>query len=202
MYITNNYAYIDCSHVRNENLWNIWQRQSRKSREQDCQKKLGNVSPGTQTSDLSILPRTTRQLLGSIATLLLYNPGVANRFMAVAAAKLLQSCPTLCDPIDSSPPGSPVPGVLQARTLEWVAISFSNAWKWKVKVKSLSSVRLFDPMGSSIHGILQARVLEWGDIAFSEGSWVAIILNLFGHWNFPVACRIILCSYKEEDKEN
>ena len=49
----------------------------------------------------------------------------------------------LCDPIDSSPPGSPVPGILQARTLEWVAISFSNAWKWKVKVKSLSRVRLF-----------------------------------------------------------
>ena len=57
---------------------------------------------------------------------------------AAAAAKSLQSCPTLCDPIDGSPPGSPVPGILQARTLEWVAISFSNAWKWKVKVKSLS----------------------------------------------------------------
>ena len=50
-----------------------------------------------------------------------------------AAAKLLQSCSTLCDPIDGSPPGSPVPGILQARTLEWVAISFSNAWKWKVE---------------------------------------------------------------------
>ena len=61
---------------------------------------------------------------------------------AVAAAKLLQSCPTLCDPIDSSPPGSPIPGILKARTLEWVAISFSNAWKWRVKVKSLSCVRL------------------------------------------------------------
>ena len=57
-------------------------------------------------------------------------------------AKSLQSCPTLCDPIDGSPPGSPVPGILQARTLEWVAISFSNAWKWKVKVKLLSRVRL------------------------------------------------------------
>ena len=60
----------------------------------------------------------------------------------IAAAKLLQSCPTLCDPRDSSPPGSPVPGILQARTLEWVAISFSNAWKWKVKVKSFSRVWL------------------------------------------------------------
>ena len=61
---------------------------------------------------------------------------------AAAAAKLLQSCQTLCNPIDSSPPGSPVPRILQARTLEWVAISFSNAWKWRVKVKSLSHVRL------------------------------------------------------------
>ena len=61
-----------------------------------------------------------------------------------AAAKSLQSCPTLCDPMDGSPPGSAVPGFLQARTLEWVAISFSNAWKWKVKVKSLSLARLFE----------------------------------------------------------
>ena len=58
-------------------------------------------------------------------------------------AKSLQSCPTLCDPKDGSPPGSPVSGILQARTLEWVAISYSNTWKWKVKVKSLSRVRLF-----------------------------------------------------------
>ena len=61
---------------------------------------------------------------------------------AAAAAKSLQSCPTLCDPIDGSPPGSPIPGILQARTLERVAISFSNAWKWKVKGKSLSHVLL------------------------------------------------------------
>ena len=54
---------------------------------------------------------------------------------ATATAKSLQSCPTLCDPTDSSPPGSPVPGILQARILEWVAISFANAWKWKMKVK-------------------------------------------------------------------
>ena len=64
------------------------------------------------------------------------------RRASAAAAKLLQSCPTLCDPIDGSPPGSPVPGIVQARALEWVAISFSNAWKWKVKVKSLSRVWL------------------------------------------------------------
>jgi len=59
---------------------------------------------------------------------------------SAAAAESLQSCPTLCDPTDGSSPGSPVPGILQARTLDWVAISFSNAWKWKVKVKSLSRV--------------------------------------------------------------
>ena len=62
--------------------------------------------------------------------------------LMIAAAKLLQLCLTLCDPIDGSPPGSPVPGILQARTPEWVSISFSNAWKWKVKGKSFSRVRL------------------------------------------------------------
>ena len=62
---------------------------------------------------------------------------------SAAAAKSRQSCLTLCDPIDGSPPGSPVPGILQARTRECIAISFSNAWKWKVKVKSLSCVQLF-----------------------------------------------------------
>ena len=95
---------------------------------------------------------------------------------AAAAAKSLQSYPTLCDPMDCSLPGFSVHGILQAKTLEWVAISFSNAWKWKVKVKvkSLSHVRLLaTPMdcslpGSSIHGIFQARVLEWGAIAFSH----------------------------------
>ena len=71
--------------------------------------------------------------------------------IAAAAAKSLQLCPTLCDPIDSSPPGSPVPGILQARTLEWVAISFSNAWKWKVKVKLLSRVRLFATSWTAAH---------------------------------------------------
>ena len=71
------------------------------------------------------------------------------------AAKSLQSCLTLSDPIDSSPPGSPVPGILQARTLEWVAISFSNACKWKVKVKSLSHVQLL-----ATHGLKPTRLLR------------------------------------------
>ena len=92
---------------------------------------------------------------------------------SAAAAKSLQSCPTLCDPIDGSPPGSLIPGILQARTLEWVAISSSSAGKWKVKGKSLSRVRLLATSwttalpGFDIHGVFQARVLEWGAIAFS-----------------------------------
>ena len=92
-----------------------------------------------------------------------------------AAAKSLQSCPTLCDPRDGSPLGSSVPGILQARILEWVAISFSSAGKWKVKSESevaqlcstLSNPMVWSLPGSSIHGIFQARVLEWGAIAFS-----------------------------------
>ena len=93
---------------------------------------------------------------------------------AAAAAKSLQLCPTLCDPIEGSPPGSPVPGILQARTEEWVAISSSNAWKWKVKAKSLSHVGLLATPWTAahqappIHGIFQARVLEWVAIAFSK----------------------------------
>ena len=70
---------------------------------------------------------------------------------SAAAAKSLQSCPTLCDPIDGSPPGFPIPGILQARTLKWVAISFSNAWKWKVKVQSLSRVWLFATQWTAAH---------------------------------------------------
>ena len=70
---------------------------------------------------------------------------------AATPAKSLQSCPTLCDPIDGSPPGSPVPGTLQAKTLEWVAIAFSNAWKWKVKVKSPSHVRLLATPWTAAH---------------------------------------------------
>ena len=91
-------------------------------------------------------------------------------YSAAAAARSLQSCPTMCDPIDGSPPGFPVPGILQARTLEWFAISFSNAWKWKVKVKSLSYVRLLaTPWIAAFQappsmGFSKQEVLEWGAI--------------------------------------
>ena len=90
---------------------------------------------------------------------------------AAAAAKSLQSCPTLCDPIDGSPTGSPIPGILQARILEWAAISFSNACK---HAKSLQSCPTLcnpidgSPPSSSVPAILQARVLEWAAISFSN----------------------------------
>ena len=97
-----------------------------------------------------------------------------------AAAKSLQLCLTLCDPIDGSPPCSPVPGVLQARTLEWVAIFFSNAWKWKVKVKLHSRVWLLATPWTAAHeappsmGFSRQRVLEWGAIAFSDDTFLVL----------------------------
>ena len=90
-----------------------------------------------------------------------------------ATAKSLQSCPTLCNPIDGSPPGFPVPGILQARTLEWVAISFSNAWKWKLKVKSLSRIWLLATPWTAAYqdppsmGFSRQEYWSWGAIAFS-----------------------------------
>ena len=104
---------------------------------------------------------------------------------AAAAAKLLQSCPTLCNPTDGSPPGSPVPGILQARTLEWVAISFPNAWKWKVKVKSLSHVwPSATPWTAAFQAPPSMGVLEWGAIAFSDcwhcmwNKWVSWVVGM------------------------
>ena len=96
-----------------------------------------------------------------------------NHWSVAAAAKSLQSYPTLCDPIDGRPPGSSVPGILQARTLEWVAISFSNAWKWSESEVAQPCLTPSDSMdcslpGPSIHGIFQARLLEWVAIAFSD----------------------------------
>ena len=106
---------------------------------------------------------------------------VAQGYMATrlsaAAAKLLQSCPTLCDPIDGSPPGSPIPGILQARTLEWAAIFFSNAWKWKGKVKSLSHVQLL-----ATHGLQPTRLLHsWDFPGKSTGVGCHHLLQNIGH---------------------
>ena len=103
-------------------------------------------------------------------------------YLAAAAAKSLQSCSTLCDPIDGSPPGSSVPGILQARTLEWVAISSSNA---SMHAKSLQLCpTLCDPIdgsrpGSPVPGILQARTLEWVAISFSNAwKWKVKVKSL------------------------
>ena len=93
---------------------------------------------------ITFIPRSKHLLISwlqSLSAVILEPP--QKSLTAAAAAKSLQSCPTLCDPMDGSLPGSPVPGILQARTLEWVAISFSKEWKEKVQVKSLSCVRLF-----------------------------------------------------------
>ena len=93
---------------------------------------------------------------------------------AAAAAASLQLCPTLCNPIDSSPPGFPVPGILQARTLEWVAISSSNAWKWKVKVKSLSRVQLL-----ATPGLQTTRLLHpWDSPGKSTGVGCHCLLRM------------------------
>ena len=105
---------------------------------------------------------------------------LVNKQTACMHAQSLLLCLTLCDPMDCSLPASSVHGILQARTLEWVAISFSNARKWNVKVKSLSRVWLLATPWTAahqappIHGIFQARVLEWGAIAFSQ---VALVVK-------------------------
>ena len=103
-----------------------------------------------------------------------------HRGPAAAAAKSLQSCPTLCDPIDGSLPGSPVPGILQARTLEWAAISFSNAWKWKVKVKSLSRVWLVATPWTAAYqappSMGFSRQEYWSRVPFSS-PWFWLLFN-------------------------
>ena len=100
-----------------------------------CILDLSKLTTATLTSGVSSYPRSHR-----LSQSYLLDSTVVSA--VAAAAKSPQSCPTLCDPTDGSPPGSPVPGSLQVRTLEWAAISFSNAWKWKMKVKSLSRVQL------------------------------------------------------------
>ena len=105
---------------------------------------------------------------------------------SAAAAKSLQSCPTLCDPIVGSPPGSPVPGILQARTLEWVAISFSNVWKWKVKGKSLSRVWLLATPWTAAYQAPPfmgfSRQEYWSGVPWGYWNIVIIIEQRTSHW--------------------
>ena len=108
---------------------------------------------------------------------------------AAAAAKSLQSCPTLCDPIDGSPPGSPIPGILQERTLEWVAISFSNAWKWKVKVKSLSHIQLLATPWTTAYQVPPSlgfsRQEFWSGLSFPFPTQYAVPRLKTGREDFP-----------------
>ena len=112
--------------------------------------------------------------------------------VAAAAAKSLQSCLTLCNPIDCSPPGSPIPGILQARTLEWVAISFSSAWKWKVKVKLLSRVWLFvtpwtaayqAPPSMGFSGEEYRSRVPLPSLLYLTSRWILLLTSLI--YNFP-----------------
>ena len=122
--------------------------------------------------------------------ILFLGSGHLNNLAAAAAAKSLQSCPTLCDPIDSSPPGSPVPGILQARTLEWVAIAFSNTWKWKVKWS-----RSVVSDSSRPHGLQPTGLLRPWDFP-GKGTGVGChcllrdnLANLSYFWKKTVRCR-------------
>ena len=123
---------------------------------------------------------------------------------AAATGKSLQSCPTLCDPIDGSPPGSLVPGILQARTLEWVAISFSSAWKCKVKVKSLSRVRpSVTPWTAAYRAPLSmgfSRQEYWSRVPLpspeTKAKWLIFGLGcLNGIWR-------VMCSRRQDEQKN
>ena len=104
------------------------------------------------------------------------------------AAKSPQSCPTLCDPIDGSPSGSPVPGILKTRTLEWVAISFSNVWKWKVKVKSVSRVRLLATPWTAAYqappSMGFSRQEYWSGVPLPSPIYILYVYNNTHVWDF------------------
>ena len=121
---------------------------------------------------------------------------VLEKLYAAAAAKSLQSCPTVCDPIDSSPPGSSVPGILQARTLEWVPFPSpmheSEKWKWSQSCPTLGDLMDCSLPGSSVHGIFQARVLEWVAIAFSEKLYILMQISP-GDGNMSLNFCLLLC---------
>ena len=120
---------------------------------------------------------------------------VAHSSSLPAAAKSLQSCPALCNPIDGSPPGSPVPGILQARTLEWVPISFSNAGKWKVKVKSLSCVRLLTTPWTAAHqappSMGFSRQEYWSGVPLPSPSSLPTLSNLKCWFSSRYCCGIL-----------
>ena len=136
-------------------------------------------------SDLEPLDRWAweHRTWSAMSGLLMPHHLLRNITAAAAAAKSLQSCPTLCNPRDSSPPGSPVPGILQARTLEWVAISFSSAWKWKVKVKSLSRVWLL---------VTPRTAAYQAPLSLSPGKSTGVGCHCFLHRNIPRATNTLI----------
>ena len=105
------------------------------------------------------------------------------------AAKSLQTCPTLCNPIDGSPPGYPIPGILQARTLEWVAISFSNSWKWKLKVKSLSLVWLLATPWTAAYQAPPSRCFS------RQEYWIGVPLPSQGWHDDFLTMSVFLCCW-------
>ena len=123
--------------------------------------------------------------------------GICITFWIYATAKSLQSCPTLCDPIEGSPPGSPVPGILQARTPEWVAISFSSAWKWKVKVESLSCVQLLATPWTAAHqappSMGFSRQEYWSGVPLPSPLNLWIVFNQF--WQILDPHLVIYCLF-------
>ena len=142
---------------------------------------------------------TKRNFVGKVMTLP-FN-------MLSAAAKSLQPCPTLCDPRDDSPPGSPVPGILQARTLEWVAMSFSNAWKWKVKMKSLSRVQLLATSWTTAHQALPSmgysRQEHWSGLPLPSNMLSRFVINFLKRsrcLNFMAAVYIFTDFRAQENK--
>ena len=129
--------------------------------------------------------------------------GITDNGHAAAAAKSLQSCPTLCNPIDGSPPGSSVPGILQARILEWVAIAFSNAWKWEMKVKLLSRVWLLATPWTAAHQTPPSMGLSrqeyWSGVPLPSPQWTWVWANSGRRWrNGSLAC-CSLWGCKESD---
>ena len=123
----------------------------------------------------------------------LFNHSLIQKYVA-AAAKSLRLCPTLCDPIHGSPPGSPIPGILQARTLEWVAISFSNAWKWKGKAKLLSRVQLLATPWTAAHqappSMGFSRQENWSGVPLPSPQKYVNFINLLG----DCCCCTVSCS--------
>ena len=126
------------------------------------------------------------------------NTGVGCHFLfqcmkVKSEREVIQSCPTLSDPMDCSLPGSPVPGILQARTLEWVAISFSNAWRWKVKVTTLSCVRLLEIPWIAAHQAPPSMGLSMQEY------WSGVPLPSLNFYIYVVYCTVAELSSCDQD---